>query len=143
LPLPPDHRNRGRLLRAGGAQQLAAAFQDERLDWEGREQAATMLQDLAAALEVEEAPPATPAAAGAATPGGGPSGGATRLRLAQQHGQVAAVSQEEVWKATLLPAMVAVLLKRRGAAMQESKEAAAGVLAAYGSRGPRFACHVG
>ncbi|KAI3427181.1 hypothetical protein D9Q98_007118 [Chlorella vulgaris] len=144
LVLLTDHRNRGRLLRAGGAQQLAAAFQDERLDWEGREQAATMLQELAAALEVEEAPPATPAAAaGAATPGGGPSGGAARLRLAQQHGQAAAVSQEEVWKATLLPAMVAVLLKRRGAAMQESKEAAAGVLLAYGSRGPRFASHVG
>ena len=39
-----------RLRRAGGACQLAAAFQDERLVWDAREQAAGMLQDLAAAL---------------------------------------------------------------------------------------------
>ncbi len=46
-----DHRrNRVRLQRAGGASELAAAFQDERLEWEAREQAVGLLQDLAAAL---------------------------------------------------------------------------------------------
>jgi len=45
-----NRRNRGRLQQAGGASELATAFQDERLDWESREQAASMLQDLAAVL---------------------------------------------------------------------------------------------
>lgn len=39
-----------RLQRAGGAAELAAAFQDSKLGWEPREQAVGLLQDLAAAL---------------------------------------------------------------------------------------------
>ena len=55
LPLPllshaDSRRSRARLQRAGGAAELAAAFQDDRLGWEPREQAVGLLQDLAAAL---------------------------------------------------------------------------------------------
>ena len=45
-----SRRSRVRLQRAGGAAELAAAFQDDRLGWEPREQAVGLLQDLAAAL---------------------------------------------------------------------------------------------
>ncbi len=45
-----SRRSRLRLQRAGGAAELAAAFQDDRLGWEPREQAVGLLQDLAAAL---------------------------------------------------------------------------------------------
>ena len=45
-----SRRSRVRLQRAGGAAELAAAFQDSKLGWEPREQAVGLLQDLAAAL---------------------------------------------------------------------------------------------
>ncbi|KAL4443968.1 hypothetical protein ABPG75_011705 [Micractinium tetrahymenae] len=139
--LTDNRRNRGRLQRAGGASELAAAFQDERLEWEAREQAVGLLQDLAAALALDgaSAEQAGPGGGAAATPGtaslqGG--GGGTSGAPPAQH------AQQEEWRGTLLPALVAVLHQRRGQQMLECKEAVAGVLAKYAGNGPQFVAAV-
>ena len=47
------------------------------------------------------------------------------------------------WEGRLLPALVGVLQQRRGQHLQESKEAAAGVLAKYAANGEGYAAAVG
>lgn len=122
-----NRRNRGRLQRAGGAAELAAAFQDERLGWEVREQAAGLLQDLASALPQDGAADEDLADA---TPASG-SGSGQR--------PVAAL---EEWRRVLLPALVVVLQQKRGQQLQDSKEAAAGVLARLAAHGQQYAAAV-
>ncbi|KAI7844752.1 hypothetical protein COHA_001635 [Chlorella ohadii] len=130
--LTDSRRSRVRLQRAGGAAELAAAFQDDRLGWEPREQAVGLLQDLAAALAQdgvgEEAIVAAATATSAASPSSAPPSGA-------------AVRQE--WADIVLPALVGVLQQRRGEHLQESKEAAAGVLAKFAGNGTSCAAAVG
>ncbi|PSC75524.1 vacuolar 8 [Micractinium conductrix] len=120
-----NRRNRERLQRAGGAAELASAFQDERMGWEAREQAAGLLQDLAASLPQD-------GAAAAMEDDTAAVGGS---------GEVGFDRQAE-WRETLLPALAAVLRQRRGQQLQESKEAAAGVIAKYAAHGPRHAADV-
>lgn len=67
-------------------------------------------------------------AASAASPSSAPPGGA-------------AVKQE--WGDVVLPALVGVLQQRRGQHLQESKEAAAGVLAKFAANGASYAAAVG
>lgn len=77
-----------------------------------------------------------PTGGAAATPGTstwrGGGGGASGAPPSQH-------AQQEEWRATLLPALVAVLHQKRGQQMQECKEAAAAVLAKYASNGPLYA----
>ncbi|PRW51064.1 hypothetical protein C2E21_5389 [Chlorella sorokiniana] len=132
--LTDSRRSRVRLQRAGGAAELAAAFQDKRLGWEPREQAVGLLQDMAAALvqdgigEEVMAAAVAATATSAASPSSAPPSGA-------------AVRQE--WTDLVLPALVEVLQQRRGDQLQESKEAAAGVLAKFAANGPSYAAAVG
>lgn len=123
-------------MRAGGAAELVAALRDEALPWESREQAAGLLQDLAAALLQDAAAEdggGGAAAAAAPTPSSAP----------RPPPPPAEQSQEGLWRVALLPALVAALQQRRGAALAEGKEAAAGVLARFAANGPRFAAAVG
>jgi hypothetical protein len=122
-------------VRAGGAAELVAALRDEALPWESREQAASLLQDLAAALLQDAAAEDGGAAAAAAAP--------TPSSAPRPPPPPAEQSQEGLWRVALLPALVAALQQRRGAALAESKEAAAGVLARFAANGPRFAAAVG
>ena len=97
----------------GGAAALAEAFADEKLQWEAREAAAGLLEDVAAAQVLEESQPAPLPGSGAAH----------------------ASSQLAEWRSRVLPPLVAVLRARRGAWLQESKAAAAGVLARFAAVG--------
>lgn len=49
---------------------------------------------------------------------------------------------EEEWRRGVLPVLVGVLQQRRGQHLQESKEAAAGVLAKYAANGGPYAAAV-
>lgn len=95
------------------------------MGWEAREQAAGLLQDLAASLPQD-------GAAAAMEDDTAAVGGS---------GEVGFDRQAE-WRETLLPALAAVLRQRRGQQLQESKEAAAGVIAKYAAHGPRHAADV-
>lgn len=116
-----------RLQRGGGAAELAEAFQDGWLSWESREQAVGMLQDLAAALLLDSAGEESSSMA-IATPASSSGGTVGRARPAQQE-----------WQDALLPSLVAVLQQRRGQHLQETKEAAAGVLAKFAANGTECA----
>ena len=89
----------------------------------------------------EEAVAAT-AGTPAAAPGIPSTSAASRLQPAPPQPQ-AAQSREAAWRDTVLPALVGVLLQKRGAALQESKEASAGIVAKYAANGPRFAAEAG
>ena len=108
--------------RGGGASELAGAFLDERLEWESREQAATLLQDLAAALLQDSA---------------GEEGGGTSAAAASSSRPL-----RQAWRDAVLPALVGGLQQRRGQHLQASKEAAAGVLAKVAGNGPKYAADV-
>lgn len=132
--LADNRRHRGRLQRAGGAAELSAAFQDERLGWEAQEQAAGLLQDLAAALPLDTMAVDDSGGAAAATAATAASGSSGR-----RGGGGAGAGTLEDWRGALLPALVGVLAQRRGGHLQEAKEAAAGVLAKYAANGAQHA----